>query len=279
MTLDDRILKAEETLSNDILKVREQFYSQLILILQEFSTKNKLDYTDNQLAKLKTAIDKAFNKTSYEKYVNNYLSLYDEVIKDNIDFYKANKILTENYIINNEYLTELRRQAVDGLLSADAIREQFKKPIENLMRIDIIRGISYQEAAEKLQGKLGDMEGRVKTIVKDSLLQYDGAIGNEVRKEFNLKKFIYRNALVEASRPFCIHMKKQKVWTIEELQEVLDEYCPDGIPSESKIEITTISGDRKKMSKGSGMIKGTNVVNFGQYRGGYGCGHLVGWIK
>lgn len=278
MTLDNRIINAEETLSNDILKVQDEFYKQLVLILSEFSNKNKLDYTDNQLARLKKAIDDAFKKTNYEKYAKAYLALYDDVLQDNVEFYKNNKILVENYILKNEYLSELRRQAIDALLNADSIRETFKKPVENLMRIDIIRGISFKDAAENLKGKLGELEGRVKTIVKDSLLQYDGAIGNEVRKEYGLKKMVYRNSLVEGSRPFCIHMKTQRYWTEEELKAALNEYCPDGTPSEKSITITTINGDKKTMKKGSGMIEGTNFENFSLYRGGYGCRHLVGWL-
>ena len=192
--------------------------------------------------------------------------------------FRSNKLSVENYLIKNKYLTELKNQAIENLKSSGTIYQEITKPVEQVMRLSIIRGISYQDAKDQLSGNLGKLESYVKTITKDTLNTYDGAINNEIKERYKLETMIYVGSLIETSRPICLHLKEKSRWTKDELKSVLDEYCPNGVPSEKTIMIQ--QGDKEvRMKKGSGMIEGTNVDNFTVNRGGYGCRHLARWIK
>ena len=61
---------------------------------------------------------------------------------------------------------------------------------------------------------------------------------------------------------------------ISELQNDLDEYCPNGIPSDDKITI-----DGKQYKKGAGMMKLTTVKTFPLFKGGAenNCHHKWRW--
>jgi hypothetical protein len=276
--LDKTIFDAENDLDKGILQVKEQFQKILNDVLSEFSNKNKLEYSEAQLLKLKKAIDDAFSKTKYENVVDKYLSIFDTILNDNIDFYNKNKLSVENYLIKNKYLTELKNQAIENLKSSGTIYQEITKPVEQVMRLSIIRGISYQDAKDQLSGNLGKLESYVKTITKDTLNTYDGAINNEIKERYKLETMIYVGSLIETSRPICLHLKEKSRWTKDELKNVLDEYCPNGVPSEKTIMVQ--QGDKEvRMKKGSGMIEGTDVDNFTINRGGYGCRHLVRWVK
>ena len=105
----------------------------------------------------------------------------------------------------------------------------------------------------------------VRQVATDALFQYDGALNEDIKKEFGFTKFRYLGSLVEDSRPFCEHMKSLGgVIDIEQLKIALDDFCPNGEP---------------KKGKGDGMIKGTTVANFSINRGGYNCGHRVRWVS
>ncbi len=285
-SLDKTILDSEETLSERLKTFQKEFYGILTTELSKFSNKGKLEPSDAQLAKLKKAIDDSFSKTKYKKYVEAYLSTFDLVDADNAKFYLENKLRIENYIINNDVLNELRRQTTENMLSKGMIDERLLKPIENLLRIDIIRGLSYQDAEETLKKYLvkpkdeeSPFGNHIKNITRDALSQYDGALNNEVRKEYKLETMIYIGSLIETSRPFCIHMRDtQKRYTKEEVEKILDEYIPNGIPSTAPVTLE-VNGKPKRTTKGSGMIEFTDINNLTINRGGYGCRHLIRWTK
>ena len=91
---------------------------------------------------------------------------------------------------------------------------------------------------------------------------------------------IYIGSLIETSRPFCIDMHdSQKRYSKAEVQKKLDEFIPNGIPSKERITIITNQGKEINTTKGSGMIEFTDIDNITINRGGYGCRHLVRWIK
>jgi hypothetical protein len=118
-------------------------------------------------------------------------------------------------------------------------------------------------------------------VAKDAIMQYDGLIQEELRQKFKPTSGRYIGSLIEDSRPFCDHMKDKfanRPVSITQLQTALDEFCPNGQPSQSKITFETVNGETKSQAKGSGMIQGTNIQNFPSLRGGYNCRHEWKWI-
>ena len=255
-----------------------------IVDFREAGGKLKLD--KRKLAALQSKVDKVIKSSKYQANIEKYLKKYDLIDKLNTEWYKDNKLRIDRVIADSEILKEIKLQTFDNLLSNEAIEVNLVKPIVQQLRKDIILGSTYETAKQNLQTLVVDNElinryaGQIAT---DALNQYDGELNNQVREKFKLTKFYYIGSEIETSRPVCRHMKDKKEWTLDELKVVLDEYCPNGIPSEKTevIETTDAKGNRVKRSvkKGSGMIEGTNVNNFGMLRGGYQCRHRVQFFK
>ena len=151
------------------------------------------------------------------------------------------------------------------------------QPIADIIRRDVITGISFESATEAIleaitKKKLG-LAQWAGQIALDALMQADGITQNEVRKEFNLEYIRYVGALKLTSRPLCVHLiraKPQPVYRLEELDAILQEFAPNGVPSQ---ETTPETADGKEQKKGNGIIYGTDMENFLVYRGGYRCEH------
>ena len=99
------------------------------------------------------------------------------------------------------------------------------------------------------KGKMGQLERWSGQITRDALSQYDGAVNDMVREEYNLNAFRYIGSLVTDSRPQCIRWVQKKVLRYDELTKELAD------------------------PRNRGQIPGTNKDNFGTYKGGYNCRH------
>lgn len=287
MDIEKEIIQADKELEKDLKEVEKILFDSTIDFLVDFiESGKKLTLDKRKLAGLKSKIDKVIQSSKYQKSIEKYLSKYDLVDKVNTEWYSKNKYRIDKVIADSEILKEIKLQSYENLLSKEAISENLAKPILQQLRKDIIMGSTFETAKQNL---LSVTEGNefirryAGQIARDSLSQYDGELNNQVREKFNLTKFYYIGSEIETSRPVCRHMKDKKEWTLDELKVVLDEYCPNGIPSEKTevIETRNAKGERVKKSvkKGSGMIEGTNVSNFAMLRGGYECRHRVQFFK
>ena len=140
----------------------------------------------------------------------------------------------------------------------DEMRQQFTKPVKKVLYQNIMQGKSQTTAKKALhnfivgeKGKIGQLERWSGQIARDTLNQYDGAVNDMVRKEFDLNGFKYIGSLVKDSRPQCIKWKRMKELRYDQLDK----------------EISWA------YSYGKGMIPGTNKDNFGTYTGGHNCAH------
>jgi len=136
------------------------------------------------------------------------------------------------------------------------MREQFTKPVKKILYEGIMQGKSQTAAKKALhdfivgdKGKIGQLERWSGQIARDTLSQYDGAVNDLVRKEFDLNGFKYIGSLVRDSRPQCVRWRGMK------------EIPMSILPAE-------LANPTNK-----GQIPGTTKDNFGTYRGGYNCNH------
>lgn len=286
MDIEKEILDAEKELDKGLDEVNKYIHDNTIDFMVSFLEEgNKLKLNTKKLAALKTKLEKLISSSKYDWVVTRYLKKYDLIDKLNTEWYAKNKYRIDK-VIGSEILKEYRNQAVENLLSKGAIDEHLVKPILQQVRKDIILGTSYENAKNNL--KILFEENKVVSnyagqVAKDSINQYDGELNNQVRIKFKLTHFRYIGSEIETSRPFCRHMKDQGEWSVDELQSVLDEFCPNGVPSDVRTTIQTTDSKGKKVTKsvakGGGMIEGTNVDNFASLRGGYNCRHRVLFFK
>jgi len=207
---------------------------------------------------------------SYKSEIRKYMTNFDVMDRLNKNIHlKENGINIDKIIkIANKQKRELvggTVQKVVGEISrfpqnmlGDEMREQFTKPVKKILYENIMQGKSQSSAKKALhnfvvgeKGKIGQLERWSGQIARDTLSQYDGAVNDMVRKEFDLNGYRYIGSLVKDSRPQCKKWKRMKVLRYDELtKEISWAY-----------------------SNGKGMIPDTDKDNFATYRGGYNCQH------
>jgi len=205
-----------------------------------------------------------------EKYEGKYMTNFDVMDRLNTQVHlKENGINIEKIIkIANKQKRELVGGTVEKVVGeigrfpenmlGDEMRQQFTKPVKKVLYQNIMQGKSQSAAKKALhkfiigdKGKIGQLERWSGQIARDTLSQYDGAVNDMVRKEFDLNAFRYIGSLVKDSRPQCVRWKRMGTILYKNLtKEISWAY-----------------------SNGKGMIPGTNKDNFCTYRGGWNCQH------
>lgn len=252
----------------------------ILKLLLEVIAKNqqdgKVSISNEVLAAIEDDLYNVIKESNYTELVKEYLMLFGQA--DNI-------ISREQARINN-----LKAANIEQLWKGSGNRERLlSKVVYDLGSggvkdifikglADAVRQISYvnmtiDQAVDVLMTKIVDNEYTkryIRTTAMDSLSQYDGAVNQEVKNVYGFSKYVYIGNSIDTSRAICRHLRDDLGGRFDDdmLRSVLQEYCPDGKPSDDSITI-----DKKKYKKGGGMIEGTVFDNFMQLRGGYGCRH------
>lgn len=221
--------------------------------------------------KLSMAIEK---NAKYQSQIRGYLRNFDTIDKINTKIHKQTNKININKIIRqaNKQQRTLIGKTAEGIVSeiSDAnltdnltgrsMRKQFTKPVKRILYQNIMTGTPGTQVKKQLhdfiigeKGKIGQLQRWTGQITRDALSQYDGAINDMVRKEYDLNAFRYIGSLVDDSRPQCIRWirKKGGILSYKELTKEI----------------------QWAKNNGTGMIPGTNKDNFGTYRGGWNCRH------
>lgn len=284
-----RIGDIQEDYNNKLIAELQAFdkslYQRILLLLAELTNDGQLTANADVLAQIEQKITNYTKELGYSQIIDDYLKGLDEVDQANREYYKGNSNI-ENEILNSRLNEEYRNQITDLLRGAGAYEEIVKK-VSDLLRLDALRGLSFEDAATALEQlvapEVGDgiSQKYINQVSKDALMQYDGIIQEEIKNKFKPKKFRYLASIIETSRPVCDHIKDMfgnNPISVDQLEVVLNEFCPDGKPSKQRISYTTVNGKEIDSYKGAGMIDGTTTTNFAILRGGYNCRHEVKWI-
>ena len=208
----------------------------------------------------------------YKSEIRKYMTNFDKMDILNSKVHKAlNKINISGVIkLANKQKRELVGRTTGNVLSeisrfpenmlGNEMREQFTKPVKKILYENIMQGKSQSAAKKSLHDyivgnkklkRVGRLERWSGQIARDTLSQYDGAVNDMVRKEFDLNGYRYIGSLVRDSRPQCRKWKGMRVLRYDQLtKEISWAY-----------------------SNGKGMIPGTDKDNFATFRGGYNCQH------
>lgn len=274
--------KADEQLAKDLTAIENRLINRLLMDLNLLSVNNNLVFNPDYYATLEDKIVNYMRELGYIDKVNAYLSNYDAVDELAKDFYSRQRLLLENEAIRNPLNEQLRKSTIEAL-RGQGVAADFIKPLADVLRVQALQGLTINQATEQLKARLEKPElvRYAGQVTQDAIMQYDGALNENIAKTYGLKEFIYFSSIIETSRPFCTHMKDKygsRPITESELRTELDDYIPNGVPSEEKETFTTVNNVTRTMQKGSGMIPGTTVTNFVLNRGGFNCRHEVRYV-
>ena len=265
----------DEILQKKIDKLAEKFNDKLINLIKEFSVKGQLE-TSDELANLDVNILDALKDSGLIQMYEYMLTITNKLNIENVKYYSSiTKVETD--IRSSNSVKYVLDNLKNNLLGQN-IKTGLAQKIANTLRPLILSGADYattkQALIKVIPPQLNKYLGQV---TKGAFSVYDGAIQNSIAEKYNLTEGFYIGDLVESSRPFCVHMKDKygsNPIKLTELQKDLDEYCPNGIPSDDKITI-----DGKQVKKGAGMMQLTTVKTFPMFKGGAdnNCHHKWRW--
>jgi len=216
--------------------------------------------------------DAIVKNAGYRSEIRKYMTSFDTIDRFNVKLHRQINGVDIKSIINlankqkrdlvnrtaGNVLSEISETSVWDNLAGRSMRDQFTKPVKKILYQNIMQGSPQSEAKKALHDfivgnkklkRIGRLERWSGQIARDTLSQYDGAINDMVRKEFDLDGWLYVGSLVKDSRPQCVRWKRMK--------EIPAKILPKELAN--------------PMNKGQ--IPGTTRDNFGTYKGGYNCAH------
>lgn len=283
MTIGPYIDDVHKEYINSVGISSNKLYDILLRELAQHTNQGNLEANKQQLAQLDSIIKQALKDSGYSKATDQYFNSFNKIEQHNDEYYGSQKLSIKPAIDNSQIIPHIKEQVLSSLRGNGA-NEGIIKPLENLMRQEIFLNKTYQETADLLKRQLVDkplLIRHVDQVAYDALRQYNGAINDEVRKTYNLKHFFYIGSEIETTRPICDHIRDnyKGAISIDDLQIILDEFCPKGEPSNTSITYETVNGVKQTSKKGAGMYDGTTVDNFSMNCGGYRCRHEVKWVR
>lgn len=269
--------KKKEEILNKFDKINRKVGDLLSDYIVKYSNKGVFE-PDISLATLESDIVNILKKSGYTDATNEYFATFGEILSGTINQFvdkaKAERDLKSSNIAN--LVTDITLDNLKGL----GIQDNFIKPLANEIRKMIYSGDTYANFKryinENIVGETPKLTKYINQVTVDAFSQYDGALQTEIKNKYKPKRFYYIGGIIETSRPICYHLHTTyggNPISVDELEKVLDEYCPNGVPSEDYIEI-----NGKRIKKGAGMIEGTTIANFSTNRGGFQCEHKVRWV-
>lgn len=272
--LDD-FFKSVRLIQRDVFKEAIDFY---------IAEKNRLEgkpFTEvgnlgaTAVNRFEKRLTDAINKNvSYKSNIRSYFKSFNKVDKLNLAIHDVlneidiGKIIKVGNKAQRELISKTAKGVTSGIsdktlyknLAGEGMREQFTKPVKRILYQNIIKGAPETQVKSILhkyiigkKDEIGQLERWTGQITRDALSQYDGAINDMVRKEFDLNAFKYIGSIALNSRPQCKRWitLKNRILKYDELTK----------------EIQWAN------NKGSGMIPGTTKDSFATNRGGFNCRH------
>ena len=255
--IESLIIGGDKLLIDGIPQAIDKKIMKLLLeVIAKNQQDGKVNISNEVLAAIEDDLYNVIKDSNYTELVNEYMTLF--VQADNI-------ISKEQARINN-----LKAANIEQLWKGSGNRERLlSKVVYDLGSggvkdifikglADAVRQISYvnmtiDQAVYVLMTKVIDNEYTkryIRATAMDSLSQYDGAVNQEVKNVYGFSKYLYIGNSIETSRAICRHLRDDLGGKFDDdmLRNVLQEYCPDGKPSDGIITI-----DKKKYKKGGGI--------------------------
>lgn len=261
---------AEARFTSGMSVTEKRIYALLKQVLKEFDVKDGAFVGDEKASaiinKLKRAIPEILSEADLLKQVNGLLSNFEQIAANTA---KAQQNIN-GIIVTPSIITNQQAFAIDQTLFK--IREAnvnlyFIEPLKRLLYSRVSNGTSVIQTERELKLLVeGDSQRKgvltrwAGQVARDAVNQFEGAINQEIKTQFELTNTAYIGSLVKDSRAQChkwVDMGRM----------------PDAIlVGEIK---WALNGGRYEEKTCSGMIDTTDITNFCIYRGGYNCRHTA----
>jgi len=265
----DKILDTSETNFLKSVKAAENLlYKEISKIFEAVDVTNgKLKNNEKArlfLLSLDKRITDALYNSPYKSAVVNLLKDYDKIALNNIELQAA--VNGENILFSQiNGIKQIEANNTLDKLLGNGISKDFIAPIrENLYR-NILVGSSIEDTQNSIKDFIistPEKDSRLlryaNQIGRDSIMQFDGAIQQNIASELDLPDYLYTGSLIIDSRAQCVHWANKIELKGSELQGEID---------------TAIKGGYIGGRKCGGMNPSCSVQTFSIYRGGYNCRH------
>ena len=281
----DEILHIVESHKKRLNSINKDIYTELLQALNIYISNGKFDGNTRDIARLSNIISDAFKKSGYYKNAKTIEKDLIKLIDISKQFYVDDKSITfKNLNLSNVLL----KRSLDNVMF-DLVGEGFKVNVEREIENKLFQDIVLRRDADVVLKELKDLTTGESNIItkqnneplENNIFRFSGTANNIIGQENNLRNFLWIGSIVELSRPMCTHIRKDYPNGLsgKEMQDILDEYIPDGIPSSEVIYLETENDKVRKLKKGSGLKKDTDIENIIINRGGWNCRHVVKWVR
>lgn len=258
---DNIIDGATKNFESKIESLEVLLHKKMEQILLSLSSKGGkvLNSKENQLfvSQIKTLTTKLLNENGFNDGVKSLL--------DNLDDLDANAVNVQQTLnginVNKAILSPLKKQFISSTVTSikeAQINGRFIEPVRQLLFQTIVQGGNTGDAQKRMRdlmlgakGEKGILSRWAGQVSRDALGQYNGLINQQIRKEHNLKGYIYVGTLVIDSRSQCSRWLNKGFIPYKELEREIN----------------------WALRNGSGMVRSTTKDSFATYRGGYNCRH------
>lgn len=261
----------------------EQEFMTFILeyVTEEFDVENgkiRNNIINRQkLISLRKAVIKAFKNKAATDTLQAYLADFDSVAELNIK-------LLENSITKAEFekLTidkfNIEKQVfalnvIDALSNKETIIDLFTPKVRQSLFESIALNRTLKQTRAKLKESIisdkndSPLLRHIKTISKDSINQFSGAVQDKARELYQLDGFRYIGSLQDNSRSTCVNLVRG------------DGEYKDISLGGNKYRVSDIPKIIARSQDNDGWNPDTTIESFATLRGGYGCRHQVVFFR
>ena len=262
---DDLIKFTEKVLKEyqpALTEIEKKLFNDLIVLIGSI---NFTEMADVDVANLVAEIDKiyeiAINNPNFVNDTRLFLKNFDKVREKALEMHKEVSDLKNT----PEFYDNLNRQQkflVDKTmygLKQGGLKKYFVEDAKQIILEAAELGYSAKQVERRLRDRLLSSPSKdsyymryATQLSRDSINQYNGQINQMVQDEYKMDMIRYVGSLVDDSRPFCKHVRKDLKGRIKisELDELLNRY-----------------------EKSPGLMPDTDSGNFLIVRGGWNCRH------
>lgn len=255
----ERILKQYEPALKGIEK---DLFNDLIVLLSSF---NFADAADLDVANIVAEIDRlyaaAINRPDFVNDTRAFLRNFDQVRQNALDMHKdvSNLSYTPQFY---EALNKQQKFLIDKTiyeLQQGGLKKYFVEDAKQVLLEAAHLGYSSKQIEKRLRKRLLSSTDKdsyymryATQVSRDAVNDYNGQINQMVQDEYEMDMIRYVGSIVEDSRAFCSHVRKEL---------------------KGKIKVSELPALLASYSGSNGMIPNTNSKNFYVVRGGWNCRH------
>lgn len=269
ITKGDKLMTKEENSLIRSARTSESYvYDALMEIFKNVDiTNGKISSSskaDEFLASLDARIFGALKESGYGDSVQSFVNSYSAISSNVVDLHQA----LGNGLIPAKDINLIQRLEVNKTianLTQQGMYSSFIAPVREGLYRNIVLGATVADTEKLITDlvisnteKESPLTRYVGQVANDSIRQFDGSINQVAKIGLNLNATQYVGSIIQDSRAQCMKWVSMAIIKDDQLAAEIDFALNKGTYSNKRC---------------SGMIPGTNTINFCVNRGGYRCRH------